>query len=332
MSKIGYLAKRITSMNYGNMFKTIDLVHEKSGKNKIGIFFDMVYTGIKYGAGYVDYYQFQMYNMNNKEKATIITRGINNAICKKYNDKSEIIKFEDKALFNELFDKYLNRDWLKINEDNYDEYLKFIDKHNIIVVKPLDASCGKGVEKIDTTKEDKKKLFNKLIKNSQVLLEEVADQHKVLNEIYPLSVNTLRVVTLNKQVVTAYLRIGNHGNVVDNFNHGGMVTAVNVDTGEIEFPAIDKETNVFEIHPYTNKKIVGTVIPMWDEVKKLCIDACDVVPGIGYIAWDVCLGSKKPCLIEGNDFPGHDLYQLPVHRKGNIGLYPRFKKAMKETK
>ena len=83
------MIKRITSMNYGNMFKTIDLVKEKCNKPKFIIFCDMVYSGLRFGAGYVDYYQFQMYNMNNKEKKTIITRGINNSICKKYNDKTE---------------------------------------------------------------------------------------------------------------------------------------------------------------------------------------------------------------------------------------------------
>ncbi|MBQ7240839.1 MAG: hypothetical protein IJS56_05315 [Bacilli bacterium] len=334
MGKVSYMIKRITSMNYGNMFKTIDLVKKKCNKPKFVIFCDMVYCGLRFGAGYVDYYQFQMYNMKNSEKKTIITRGINNSICKKYNDKTEIYKFEDKAIFNKIFDKYLNRDWLKLDgeEENLDFFIKFCKKHPIIIVKPLDASCGKGVEKLDTKNMDIKSLYHKLIRNKQTLIEEVADQNHVLNEIYPLSVNTLRVVTLNKKVVTAYLRIGNDGNVVDNFNHGGMVTAVNIDNGMIEFPAIDKATKIYEIHPYTNKKIVGTQIPMWDDVKKLCIEASKVVPKVGYVAWDVCLGEKKPCLIEGNDFPGHDLYQLPVHRKGNIGLLPVFKKAMGEKK
>ena len=334
MGKVSYMIKRITSMNYGNMFKTIDLVKKKCNKPKFIIFCDMVYCGLRFGAGYVDYYQFQMYNMKNSEKKTIITRGINNSICKKYNDKTEIYKFEDKAIFNKIFDKYLNRDWLKLDgeEENLDLFIKFCKKHPVIIVKPLDASCGKGVEKLDTKNMDIKSLYHKLIRNKQTLIEEVADQNHVLNEIYPLSVNTLRVVTLNKKVVTAYLRIGNDGNVVDNFNHGGMVTAVNIDNGMIEFPAIDKATKVYEIHPYTNKKIVGTQIPMWDDVKKLCIEASKVVPKVGYVAWDVCLGEKKPCLIEGNDFPGHDLYQLPVHRKGNIGLLPVFKKAMGEKK
>lgn len=109
-----------------------------------------------------------------------------------------------------------------------------------------------------------------------------------------------------------------------------MVAPVDITTGKINYPALDKNGNTYEYHPMTKEKIVGATIPMIEEVKKLCIDACQVVPEIGYVAWDVCLGPTKPCLIEGNDFPGHDLYQLPAHRKNNIGLLPIFKKIMQE--
>ena len=63
MSKVTYLMKRIGKMNFGNMFKTIDMVHEKNHKFKPFIFFDVVWCGLKYQAGYVDYYQFEMYKM-----------------------------------------------------------------------------------------------------------------------------------------------------------------------------------------------------------------------------------------------------------------------------
>lgn len=329
MKKIKYLFSRIFRMSFKGLFKTVNDVHKKSGKNRITTFFDIIYCGLKYQAGYIDYYQFQMYKMNKKERKTIITRGVNNFICKKYNDPSAIYKFEDKCIFNELFDKYMNRDWLKLNGDNLDEFKKFTKKHEEFIVKPVGLSCGKGVEKISIKDKNVEELYKQLIDNTQILVEEVAVQHKVINDLYPLSVNTLRIVTLNKKVVTAYLRIGNAGNVVDNFNHGGMVTAVDINDGIIKYKAIDKATNEYDVHPYTNKKIVGVKIPMWDEVKKLCEEACDVVPEVGYIAWDVCLGQDKPFLIEGNDFPGHDLYQLPVHRSDNYGLLPVFEKAMK---
>ncbi len=332
MGKVTYLMKRIKNMSFNNMFKTVDLVHEKTNKPKIFIFFDIVKCGIKYQAGYVDYNLYEMYKMNGRERKTVITRGINNNIIKKYNDMSYAYKFEDKALFNKLFDKYMNREWIYLKEASIEDFKKYLKGKKEVIVKPLSLSCGKGVEKIKVNEKEAESLYNKLLETDQTLVEDVAIQNKVINDLYPLSVNTIRIVTLNKVVVAALLRIGNHGNIVDNFNHEGMVTTINIETGVIEYPAIDKSGNVYEIHPETKKKIVGTKIPMWESVKDLCIEACDVVPELGYVGWDVCLGEDKPFLIEGNDFPGHDLYQLPVHRSDNYGMLPQFEKAMKEGK
>lgn len=332
MSKITYLVKRLTKMSYKGLLNTVNEVSKKTNKNKVKVFFDIVNCGLKYQAGYVDYNLFEMYKMNKKERATVITRGINNKIIKEYNDMSFAYKFEDKALFNKLFDNYLNREWLYLGEASLEEFKSYLKGKKEVIVKPLSLSCGKGVEKITVPKTKIEDLYNRLIENKQLLVEDVAPQHKVINEIYPHSVNTIRIVTLNKQVVAAFLRIGNNGNIVDNFNHGGMVTTINIETGIIEYPAIDKVGNIYTVHPETKKAIVGVKIPIWDEVKKLCQDACNVVPELGYVGWDVCLGPKKACLIEGNDFPGHDLYQLPVHRNDNYGILPVFEEVMKEGK
>ena len=332
MGKLGYLIKRVKNMNFDKMFQTIDLVNKKTNNSKISIFFDIINCGIKYQAGYVDYNLYEMYKMNKDERKTVVTRGINNEIIKKYNDMTYAYKFEDKALFNNLFNKYLNREWIYIKESSIEDFKKYLKGKKEVIVKPLSLSCGKGVEKIVVKDYNPEELYNHLMQTDQTLVEDVAIQNKVLSDLYPHSVNTLRIVTLNKVVVAALLRVGNKGNVVDNFNHDGMVTTIDIETGEIKYPAIDKVGNVYEVHPETNVKIIGIKIPMWNEVKKLCIEACDIVPELGYIGWDVCLGEEKPFLIEGNDFPGHDLYQLPVHRKDNYGLLPEFEKAMKEGK
>ena len=330
MNKISYVIKRISKMDYQKMFKTIKDISKETKKSKLFILNDMIYCGFKYQAGYSDYKLYKMYNMNANERKTIVTRGINNNIVKKYNNKSYIDCFENKALFNKLFDKYLNREWLFLEEASLDDFKEYASKRKEIIVKPLSLSCGRGVEKINLKGQDLAQVYDELLKNGQTLIEDVAQQNETLNKIYPYSVNTLRVVTLKGHVVCIFLRLGNNGNVVDNFNHGGMVVPVDVITGKINYPALDKDGNTYEIHPMTKEKITGITVPMIEEVKKLCIDACQVVPEIGYVAWDVCLGKTKPCLIEGNDFPGHDLYQLPVHRKGNIGLLPLFEKIMQE--
>ena len=86
MRKLSYLIKRIFNMDYKRFFCTVNEVKQKTGKSKIFIFFDIVYCGLKYQAGYLDYLLFEMYKLNKNQRKTILTRGINNAYIKKYNN------------------------------------------------------------------------------------------------------------------------------------------------------------------------------------------------------------------------------------------------------
>lgn len=331
MKKIKYLFTRIFNMDYKNFFKTLNDIYKKTQKNKIILFFDMIYCGIKYQAGYMDYALFEIYNMNKHERKTVITRGINNEFMTKYNDPKYLHLFHNKVEFNKTFQNYINRDWLEINGKNKKAFSEFVKKHPQIIAKPTSAQCGKDIKKIDTTEYKLKDLYDELIENGQTLIEEIAVQCEEINRLHPDSINTLRIVTLLGNVVAAYLRIGNNHNEVDNFNHGGMVVPIDLESGKIIYPAIDKEGNLYEEHPLTKEPIVGLQIPKWEEVKKICEEAALEIPQIGYVGWDVCVGKEKCFFIEGNEFPGHDIYGLPPHRKNNIGLLPVFR-ASEERK
>ena len=110
MAKIKYIIKRIINMDFSSFFRVINEVHQKTKKSRFIIFIDMINCGFKYQAGYMDYALFEMYNMNNFERKTIITRGINNSFMVKYNDPKFIHVFHNKVEFNKQFDKYLNRE------------------------------------------------------------------------------------------------------------------------------------------------------------------------------------------------------------------------------
>ena len=294
------------------------------------IFFDIVYCGIKYQAGYIDYNLFEMYSMNKFERSTVITRGINNEIIKKYNDPEYMKIFNDKIMFNKKFNKYLKRDWLELNGDNLDEFKKFCKKHNVFIAKPTKESCGKGVELISVNNHELNELYNELYTTNRILVEELVTQCAEINKLHPESINTLRVVTLKGMVVTALLRIGNNHNNVDNFNHEGLCVPIDIEDGVIKYQAIDKKGNLYEEHPLTHVKIIDFKVPRWEEVKKFCENAALEIPQVGYIGWDVCLTPDDICFIEANEFPGHDLYGLPPHRTNNQGLLPKFKEAMEK--
>lgn len=330
MNKVKYLFRRIFSMDFSALFEAVNEIHEKENISKIRLFFDIVWCGFKYQAGYMDYRLFEMYKMNKYQRKTLITRGINNSFIVKYNDPKYMQYLNNKVKFNESFNEYLNRDWIEMKSEA--DLKNFSKKHSKFIVKPLNLMCGKGIEIIDTKGKNMSELYQQLNTNGQTLLEEIAVQTKRLSDLHPTSVNTIRVVTLLGEVVVAFLRIGNNNEVVDNFNHGGMAAPIDIEDGVIKYKAIDKAHNLYEVHPLTNKKIVGLQIPKWKEVIELCEKASLEIPQVGYVGWDVCVGEKKCFLIEANEFPGHDIYSLPPHRENNIGLLPKFREVEKRGK
>lgn len=333
MEKLKYLIKRLKNMNFKNFFSTLRRIHKKSNKNFVVIFCDMIYCGFKYMAGYVDYEQLEFYNLKKAQRKTIITRGINNKIVKTLNDINYFKYIDDKVLFNEKYNDFLNREWIDLRKSSLEDFTGFLTRHKTVMAKTINLCCGKGIEKITYDESvDVTDLYNSLKNNNQFLIEEYVYQHRDLNKLHPYSVNTLRIVSIlkNENVFIPFtcLRIGNKKNVVDNFNSGGLLAIVN-ENGIIENPAIDKEGNIHLSHPYTNVRIVGYQIPLFEQaiemVKKLAL----ITPEIRYTAWDISITSDGPVVIEGNPFPGHDVYQSKLTlEKNNVGLFPVFKNIL----
>lgn len=332
MNKINYLIDRISNINYKQMLEKVDVIHEKTGKNKLSIFFDMIYCGIKYQAGYMDYWLFEMYNLNAKQRSTILTRGKNNFLINKYNDKRFNHLFENKDEFLNMFKDFIKRDFCIITDYNLNEFKNFVKKHKEFIAKPRNGSCGKGIEKIKTN-NNPEELYDYLKEKKLVVCEEVIKQNKEISKINPYSINTIRVVTINDRnkpdVVACYLRIGNDKKYVDNFNSGGMVVPIEIDSGNIIYPALDKQNNLYENHPVTNTPIKGFAIPHFDEVKETALELSKIVPEVGMVGWDLSLTTKGVDVVEGNDFPGHDIYQLPPHRTDGVGVLPRFARYLR---
>ena len=331
MGNAKYLIQRVLNMNYKAMFDKISAIHRKTGRSRWAVFQDMRRCAVKYGAGYMDYDLFEMYNLTDEQRETYLTRGRNNALVRQYNDPAHMDDFGDKIRFNAKFGPFLHRDWVPVTGDNREDVMAFLQRHETFMAKPSRGSCGWGIEKLNTADfESPDALYGYLAEKAPLLeLEEVIVQHPAVSAIYPGAINTVRMVTIRGKsgkvwLVTAMFRIGN-GKYVDNFNSGGMVAPMDPETGTVTDRALDKQKNLYADHPATGTPIKGFTFPDWDRAKKLVEDAAQVVPELGYVGWDVCFTPDGPCLVEGNQFPGHDIYQLPVHTPDKIGIMPRFR-------
>lgn len=318
------------------MFETANVVSKRSGKNKMAVLVDVIWCGLRYGAGYNDYKLCKFEELSGKQRKTYVTRGINNRLVNRLNDKDYFDIFDSKVKFNKTFNKFVKRDWIDLRQSNLDEFKKFLSGKQYVMAKVLDGMCGKGITKINVSDyESEEKLYNDLLSNGQVLVEDYVLQHDEMMKMYPKSVNTLRIVTVTHKgktsVVYAFNRIGN-GGVVDNINSGGMCAPIDVESGVISFPGYDKNENAYYEHPMTGTKIVGFKIPFWKESVDMCKEASSVVKEINYVGWDVCVTNDGPLLIEGNPYPGHDILQLPIHMTSEkIGMLPTFKKILHDV-
>ena len=332
MGKMKYLFKRIIQMDYKNMIKIAKDIGKKTKRNRVFVLIDMVVCGFKYQAGYYDYQEFEFYNLNRKERKTYLTRGKNNEIIKRFNDKSKFPLFDNKGEFNKIFNSFLKRDWMVLDGNNVNEFTKFLKDHKEAIVKLVDGEGGNGVEKVSyISDEECEKLYKKLFENRQTVVEECIIQNSELNKLYPNSVNSLRMFTYYKDGKTyflqAILKMGN-GGVVDNFSSGGMYTYVN-EEGYVYVGAIDKLDNIYTEHPITKCPIVGFKVPMFEEAISMVKEAAKVIPEVAYVGWDVAIGENGPMIIEGNCFPG--VFQVKpslIKDKEKVGLIPKYNEVM----
>ena len=161
--------------------------------------------------------------------------------------------------------------------------------------------------------KDKKSYFNNCIQN-RIFLEEVIKQHPDMNKLCDKSVNTMRIMTFNDhghpRIIWMGLRVGNGINSIDNFHAKGMGVNIDIKTGKLAGNAIDKDLNVFELHPKTKVKFDGFQIPCFDEAKKMVLEASLESDKILVVGWDVAISDSGPVIIEGNRRPGFDLVQV----------------------
>ena len=184
MSKLGYAVKRAMKMDWKKMRQTADMLHEKTGKSRAWLMQDMLRCALRYNAGYMDYKIAAMYNLNDAQRRTVITRGISNNIVRRMNDKAYWHYFDDKTTFNTLFAPYIGRKWIKVDDSlTADALAEFLSDLPAVLFKPLEGSSGVGIVKYNKAdwEKDIPAFLNTLRGQGAGLLEELLVQHPDLS-------------------------------------------------------------------------------------------------------------------------------------------------------
>lgn len=214
--------------------------------------------------------------------------------------------FRDKYKTYETFREYYHREMIKVENNNIDERQKvkeFIERHNRIIIKPLGGYQGQGVKVLDAEKEEDI-IDSYIMKNLPCVIEQLIQQGEELGKFHPSSVNSIRMVTcLTKEgteILFAIFRMGSQGSVIDNVGAGGIVAAVDIQTGVISSLGYQKNGKKCIRHPDSGVIIPGSVIPCWDDLLYLAKSLSKIVPEQKIIGWDFAFDGEEWCVIEAN--------------------------------
>ena len=336
MGKIKYFFKVITGVRFKKFFNVLDKCHEKCGKSKLVMFFDVLWCAVRYGAGYYDYSIFAFYNMNAKQRDTYVTRMRNKRIISRLNRDDCDYMFDDKDYFAKRFMKYLRRDVLIVKDMTPESLESFCRDKEVIFAKPNNGVSGKGIEKLKVSDFESVKALYDYVKNPEKkfgLLEEAIKQHPEISKLYPLAINTFRIVTVvddngDSHCIYCTLKMGDKGKFVDNLENDGMCVMVDREKGCLTGVGHTSRLEVLDRHPWTGIVFEGYKLPYINEAIGLALEAAKEVPEIRYVGWDVAISENGPCIVEGNNYPGYDFWQLPEQTPDKIGLWYVYKKIL----
>lgn len=201
--------------------------------------------------------------------------------------------------------------------------------------KEIEGECGAGIfilkieggKLLKNGKEISIQELQSLIGKSDYLFQEVAKQHSKMSEMYPGSLNTIRLVTVRSlkdgqlHLMPSILRIGANGSYVDNTSQGGIAVGFDLETGKLHQYGFQKPQFGLRLdsHPNSHIKFSEFTIPFVKEVEEQAFHFHSMLKDIQSIGWDVAIGQEGPIFIEGNDN-----WEVNGPQVGNHGLRKEF--------
>ena len=285
----------------------------------------------KYGLDAKDYFIYGLYRYNEREAAKYISSRDRSEFYV-FADKEDLLHFmSNKKDFFSVYSKYMQKDCIFVDEETtIEEFSVFCTDKDHIIVKPLTAERGEGIQKLPVRSNDEISAAFNICKKGKLIAEKVIKNCKEIAEFHPESLNTIRVSTVidnNKKVrvMATSIRMGTGGNVVDNGHYNGIFAGIDKDNGEICTLGYNMRGEVFPSHPDTHARFTGFVIPKWDELMKIVQNVTLEIPELRYIGWDFALNENYEwILIEGNEPGGVHILQQPICR----GLKDEYKSAI----
>lgn len=213
-----------------------------------------------------------------------------------------------------------------VNNQLIDIETLFKNNKKNLIFKTAKGGGGSGITKISVKEiglESSLKKAKKLLSTSHnFVVQEELKQNGFANEVYPSTLNTIRVLTIKDTesgkpyIAKAVHRFGtSESNFVDNWTSGGICVDIDISKKIFGLGAVkgkESENLVFlNKHPDTMVKFEGKVVPNWDLIQDEILRLSEQLFFLKYIGWDVVPFENGFQILEANS--NSDINLLQIH-------------------
>ena len=303
--------------------KMARIIAKKRGKDHHAVEKEMIYARYKLGLRFKYFRVYKWDTLTEEQKAGMLLRPVSEHMSNKYmKPDGDVNILDDKQRFYETFPEFIKRKWMAYEPDmtleEFQAGLADFTKEDVLY-KPHISSGGRGIRKF-SLKDGAEAVYRALQADGSepALIEEFLDQHPDMSSLCADCINTIRAVTLcwegEYHLFYTLCRMGaGNGTPVDSFTQGGLLVSVDAETGRFDTVGVNNRKKPEPIHPGSGIELLGFQVPYWDEVLEFVRKAAfraNEAAGLGYTGWDVAITPDGPAMIEGNNWPDCDIYQM----------------------
>lgn len=223
----------------------------------------------------------------------------------------------------------------KHNKETYrldiEHFIDFLEEKKCLACKPCLSRWGEGFMKIEKKNEffinnkpySTLEFIATILPLKHYIITEYVEQHPYAQEIYPHSVNTVRLLCIwnsekkSFELVNAFHRFGSDNQTIDNLRSGsGIAVFIDLENGRFTDTIISnphKKGFKFEnitTHLTTHKDITQIEIPNWNYIKTKIIEISNQLSFLKFVGYDIAITKDGFKILEINSKPGMQSLQV----------------------
>lgn len=233
----------------------------------------------------------------------------------------ETRRLADKYRTFKALKPYYKREVMEIvfggSDRNREAFLQMVLKYHRLIFKSNGYGGGRGIQIVSChDRAEAEACYERLVRLAPGVCEECIVSDEALARFHPQSVNTVRLFTCRSdagvKIIYPWLKAGSGGAVVDNAMAGGLMAAIDPETG-IVFTDGGSEFVYARACSDTGVPFKGFQIPDWEALCDMVCACAARFPGISLIGWDMALSADRGWLvIEANSIGAVNLIQLSL--------------------